>query len=89
MRVAIIDLGTNTFNLLIAETSKEAVKQLFEAKLAVKLGEGGINKGFIAIEPFYRGISVLKIHKQTIENYKVEKVFAFAWEAKETVFSFA
>ena len=43
MKTAIIDLGTNTFNLLIVE-GKET---LFKTKIAVKLGEGGITKGFI------------------------------------------
>ena len=82
MRIAIIDLGTNTFNLLIAEINyDEGIKYLFETKLAVKLGEGGITKGLIAAEPFRRGISALKIHKQTIENYKADKTFAFATSA--------
>ena len=40
MKTAIIDLGTNTFNLLIVEGSTT----LFKTKIAVKLGEGGITQ---------------------------------------------
>ena len=56
MKTAIIDLGTNTFNLLIVEGSTT----LFKTKIAVKLGEGGITKGYIAEAPFQRGFEALK-----------------------------
>lgn len=43
MRLAVIDLGTNTFNLLIGETGKEfTFKKIFNTKISVKLGEGSI-----------------------------------------------
>jgi exopolyphosphatase/guanosine-5'-triphosphate,3'-diphosphate pyrophosphatase len=81
-RIAIIDLGTNTFNLLIVEVgSNKIYEHLFQAKVSVKLAEGGINKGFIAPVPFQRGIDALKKHKQTIEKYNVDKVLAFATSA--------
>ena len=81
-RIAVIDLGTNTFNLLIVEVNPDkSYRQLFQTKISVKLAEGGINKGFIAPVPFQRGIDALKIHKQTIEKYKADQVFAFATSA--------
>lgn len=81
-RIAVIDLGTNTFNLLIVEIDPDKNYQLvFQTKISVKLGEGGINKGFIAPVPFDRGINALKTHKQTIEKYNVEKVVAIATSA--------
>lgn len=82
MRIAIIDLGTNTFNILIVETeNSNTYKQLFQTKIAVKLGEGGINKGFIAPIPFQRGIDALVQYKLVLDDYNVEKVFAFATSA--------
>lgn len=81
-RIAIIDLGTNTFNLLIVEAGSDKTYQhVFQTKISVKLGEGGINKGFIAPVPFNRGIEALKMHKQTIEKHNVEKVVAIATSA--------
>lgn len=77
MRTAIIDLGTNTFNLLIVEGQEI----LFRQKIAVKLGEGGITKGFIAKAAFERGVGALKEHLQTINNYKVTQTLAFATSA--------
>lgn len=81
-RIAVIDLGTNTFNLLIVEVnSDKSYQQVFQTKISVKLAEGGMNKGFIADIPFQRGIDALKTHKETIEKYKVEKIMAFATSA--------
>jgi exopolyphosphatase/guanosine-5'-triphosphate,3'-diphosphate pyrophosphatase len=81
-RIAIIDLGTNTFNLLIVEVNVDKTyQQVFQTKISVKLGEGGINKGYIAPVPFNRGIDALKTHKQTIEKYNVDKVYAIATSA--------
>jgi exopolyphosphatase/guanosine-5'-triphosphate,3'-diphosphate pyrophosphatase len=81
-RIAIIDLGTNTFNLLIVEVkSDKTYSQLFQTKISVKLGEGGINKGFIAPVPFQRGIDAINIYKTIITDYQVEKTIAIATSA--------
>ena len=81
-RIAVIDLGTNTFNLLIVEVSPDrSYQHIFQTKISVKLAEGGIHKGFIAPIPFQRGIDALKIHKETIEKYKVSNILAFATSA--------
>lgn len=97
MRIAILDLGTNTFNIFIADlfpfqqTSELPgdrgknwwidFKKLYKSKIAVKLGEGGIDTNVIAEAPFNRGISALKMHKKRIEEFSVEKVIAVATSA--------
>jgi exopolyphosphatase/guanosine-5'-triphosphate,3'-diphosphate pyrophosphatase len=82
MRIAIIDLGTNTFNLLIAEVFPDnTYKTLYKNKIASKLGEGGINQGIILPVPFQRGIDALKDHQETIRQYKTDQVYAFATSA--------
>jgi len=81
-RTAIIDLGTNTFNLLIVDISQSKLPQIiFQTKTSVKLGEGGINKNFISEIPFQRGIDALKSYKSTIESYNVISIKAFATSA--------
>ena len=48
MRFAVIDLGTNTFNLLIVEfDDNKKWKEIYSTKMSVKLGEGGIEKRLI------------------------------------------
>lgn len=82
MRIAIIDLGTNTFNLLIVEVNtNKTYTTLVQTKISVKLGEGGINKGYLAPAPFERGIEALKTYKETIKEYKVDRVYAVATSA--------
>jgi exopolyphosphatase / guanosine-5'-triphosphate,3'-diphosphate pyrophosphatase len=82
MRIAILDLGTNTFNIFIAEIFPDKTfARIYKSKIAVKLGEGGINKNFIEEKPFRRGLNALRKHKNTIEKFGVEKKFAFATSA--------
>jgi len=79
--IAVIDLGTNTFNLLIAEFERNKIKALFQEKYPVKLGQQGIHKKIITEEAFHRGIKqILKIH-QEIKKHGVTRVEAFATSA--------
>lgn len=81
-RIAILDLGTNTFNIFIAEIFEDkSYQKLYKSKIPVKLGEGGINKNIISEKPFMRGIKALKKHKRTAKEFGVEKIFAFATSA--------
>lgn len=82
MRIAIIDMGTNTFNLLIAETNgSNSFQTIHNSKCFVKLGEGGIDKKYIAPEAWERGLKAIESHMSTISTFNVNKVFAFATSA--------
>jgi exopolyphosphatase / guanosine-5'-triphosphate,3'-diphosphate pyrophosphatase len=82
MRIAVIDLGTNTFNLLIAEPGdKQKFNILFEQKRPVKLGKGGIASKTILPAARKRGMAVLKDYQKLTASYQVEKVMAFATSA--------
>ena len=82
MLTAIIDLGTNTFNLLIAESYPgKQYKIIYKEELPVKLGEGGITKRIISPAPFTRGIEAIKKHKTTIGKFTVQNIHAFATSA--------
>jgi exopolyphosphatase / guanosine-5'-triphosphate,3'-diphosphate pyrophosphatase len=81
-RVAVIDLGTNTFHLLIAEpTSETLFKEVLHEYAAVKLGEGGINDGIIRPEAYQRGIAALEQFHQFIQQHQVQQVRALATSA--------
>lgn len=82
MRLAVIDCGTNTFNLLIVEfNSQKKYSKVFNSRIPVKLGQGSINKGFIGDEPFKRGVDAMKILNHEISKYNVSKILAFATSA--------
>lgn len=76
MRIAVMDLGTNTFHLLIVEQGEAGFQTLFKAKTSVKLGENGIASGIIASKPFQRGIRTLKRFKKTIDRFQPGKIIA-------------
>ncbi|MEM6263266.1 MAG: Ppx/GppA phosphatase family protein [Bacteroidota bacterium] len=81
-QIAIIDLGTNTFHLLLAEVNEHdqiSIKGKF--KEPVKLGEGGINSGFLTEFAFKRGIRALQNFRKLIDSAGVSQVFAYATSA--------
>lgn len=80
--LAVLDCGTNTFNLAIVEYSPSTgIKYVYNDRIPVKLGEGGIDKGFISIEAFERGIQALVDHQQTIRQFKVQQIIALGTAA--------
>lgn len=64
MRVAVLDLGTNTFNLLIADVYNKQYSIIHSSKMPVRLGEGGITKKTITLSAMQRGIEALLVHKK-------------------------
>ena len=81
MITAILDFGTNTFNLLIAERKERAFKILHTSKQPVKLGKGGIQVKRITPDAFERGFAAIQNHMETIARYKVDDIRAFATSA--------
>lgn len=78
MRFAIIDIGTNTFKLLILEQINNTANIIFKNKLPVKLGEGGLSQNIIAPRAYTRGINALIEHQKVITEYGCDKIFTFA-----------
>jgi exopolyphosphatase/guanosine-5'-triphosphate,3'-diphosphate pyrophosphatase len=79
MRIAIIDMGTNTFNLLIAEIIEgKNFKIIHKDKAGVKLGKNGINQKIITPEAFQRGVNAIEKHLKTIQKFKADKIFTTA-----------
>src|SRR4051812_48860891 len=80
-KIAIIDMGTNTFHLLIAEAGEEGYNITWRERLAVKIGMGGINQGIITPEGLQRALVAMQSFKNTIEREHVKNVYAFGTSA--------
>jgi exopolyphosphatase/guanosine-5'-triphosphate,3'-diphosphate pyrophosphatase len=80
-RVAIIDCGTNTFNLLVKEKVEGKWKTLFKTKLPVKLGTGGFSENLLMPARMARGIDALYSYKNVIDSLEVKDVRVFATSA--------
>lgn len=77
-----MDLGTNTFHLLIADGEIHDYHELVHYHEAVKLGEGGgINKGYILPEAYQRGINTMQQFHEEIKASNVTEARAVATSA--------
>ena len=82
MRLAVIDCGTNTFNLLIVDIkNNKTFSKVFSKRFPVKLGEGTINQGFISTQAVQRALEAIAAFNILINEYKVQKTTAFATSA--------
>jgi exopolyphosphatase/guanosine-5'-triphosphate,3'-diphosphate pyrophosphatase len=84
MKVAIIDLGTNTCNLLVAETKLSEYTILHQSKQLVKLGDGKISDNKISAEATNRALESFCVHKEIIKDFNVERIRVLATSAVRT-----
>ncbi len=84
MRKAVIDLGTNTCNLLIAEVNNSLYNILYQGREWVRLGDSSINHNTISNEAFDRTIKAFKNHSRIIRDYNVHEIRILATSAVRT-----
>jgi len=80
-RIAIIDMGTNTFHLLVATVGPEGSRILYRNHEAVKIGKAGINDGIIIEGAYQRAITAMKKFRKIIDEHGVSQMFAFGTSA--------
>ena len=80
-RIAIIDIGTNTVNLLIVDKYGSNYNKVHSDRIGVGLGHGGINESIISEPAFKRGVTCLTNYAKTCQTYNVKSVFAFGTSA--------
>mgnify|MGYP005749904355 FL=1 len=80
-KAAVIDMGTNTFHLLLVELNGVGFKTIYKEKIPVKLGQGGISQNQLAQDAQKRAFHTLKHFKNLIDGEHIDQVFAFATSA--------
>lgn len=86
MRVAAIDLGSNSFLCLIAEKDNRGkIKEIYDTIEFVKLGEGVHQNKTFSEGALQRAEMAFKKFQGLIEKYKVEKVASVATSAARDV----
>ncbi len=81
MKVAVIDIGTNTFNLLVAHKPNRRLIPLAIHKEFVFLGKGGINNNTIQDDAILRGLQTIKKFKKIANDLGATKIIAIATSA--------
>lgn len=77
---AVIDLGTNTFHLLIVEPDGVGhFKEIYRKRIFVQLAEDSITH--IGKSAFERGLNALREYKMVLDEYGIEEVKAFGTAA--------
>lgn len=80
-KIAIIDLGTNTFHILMAEITDNDFKVLDKEKTSVKIGQGGISQGYITEDALDRAMRAILDFKEKIVRENIHQVYATATSA--------
>lgn len=80
-KIAVIDLGTNTFHLLLASVHEDGFETLYKEKIAVTIGQGGINEGYITEAAKTRALNALISFKKVIAAEGVSQIYATATSA--------
>lgn len=80
-KAAVIDMGTNTFHLLLVEMNHKEFNILYKEKIAVKIGEGGISHNIILPEAEKRALHTLNHFHNLIKGEKINHTFTFGTSA--------
>ena len=80
---AIVDMGTNTFHLLVAANDAGVLKPIFERKQGVRLGKGGISEGTLTPDAMTRALVCLQgfVLDAAAHGVGLGQIFAFATSA--------
>ena len=74
MKIAGIDMGTNTFRLLIAEYNNNCINELKKQLITVRLGEGVDENAYLSPEAVKRAERAVTRFKNIINKYEVDDV---------------
>jgi len=80
-KIGIIDMGTNTFHLLIAQADARGYHINYRERLAAKIGKDGITKGLITEDGIHRALLAMQSFKNTMDQQGVQQVYAFGTSA--------
>ncbi|MDX9751679.1 MAG: hypothetical protein RBT71_11405 [Flavobacteriales bacterium] len=81
MPYAVIDLGTNTFNLLVLTHADGRMRIVHSEEVPVYLGRGGIERNMIAPDAFERGIAALERYAGTARTHGAARIAGFGTSA--------
>lgn len=80
-RIAIIDLGTNTFNLLVADKDGSNLKRILSTKDGVALGLGGINENKLSADAIERAMAALHKFCSICRDLETDLIVGFGTSA--------
>ncbi|WP_158858298.1 Ppx/GppA phosphatase family protein [Lunatibacter salilacus] len=80
-KAAVIDMGTNTFHLILVEFCGDSFETIYKEKIPVKIGEGGISHRTILPDAQKRAFHTLGHFHNLIQGEQIQQISAFATSA--------
>ena len=81
-RIAVLDIGTNTFHILIAELDSTGhFESIHREKIPVKLGQGGINQNIITDEAIVRAKNAFNYFNELTNSFQITDLRSIATSA--------
>lgn len=71
--IAVIDMGSNTFQLFIAEYKGSRYKKAFSREEHVKLGSNGFKTGYLSQDAMERAVNTLISFRDDINRYSISE----------------
>ncbi len=82
MRIAAIDIGTNSIHLMVADVDASGtVDVVHTSRDQTELGTGGLDRETLAPDAFERGVSVLMTFREACDSFNVEHIACTATSA--------
>jgi exopolyphosphatase/guanosine-5'-triphosphate,3'-diphosphate pyrophosphatase len=81
VRIAVVDIGTNSTRLLVANISFDEMSVLKTGLITTRLGEGIGTRNYLIEPAIERTIAALYIFKKEIDEYNVDKIVVAATSA--------
>lgn len=82
MKIAAIDLGSNSLHMIIVEVSANGAFRVVDREAdMVRLGSGSLSSGVLSEEAMERTLATLKAYRRLAQSHKVEEVIAVATSA--------
>ena len=79
MRIAALDVGSNSFHLIVADIGTGGhISVLDRAKEMVRLGDSTLHQGVIPPEVFRRGLDALRALRRIADRHNVDALIAVA-----------
>jgi exopolyphosphatase / guanosine-5'-triphosphate,3'-diphosphate pyrophosphatase len=81
MRIAAIDMGSNSFHMVIVESRAGSFHTIEREKEMVRLGERTLSRGRLSADAMRRGLETLREYKRLADAQRVDKLIAAATSA--------
>jgi len=81
VRIAALDLGSNSFHLVVVDTDTPEIRVLGRAKEMVRLGEATLLSGVIPTDGFERGLDALRRLREVVDRHAPDALLVAATSA--------